>query len=45
MQGIYTYIPKTNHAPREYRVATILVMLFMVLISLVPALTSLYLLS
>jgi hypothetical protein len=24
MQGIYTYIPETNHAPREHRVATIL---------------------
>jgi hypothetical protein len=25
MQGIYTYIPETNHVPREHRVATILV--------------------
>ena len=24
MQGIYTYIPETNHIPREHRVATIL---------------------
>jgi len=24
MQGIYTYIPETNHVPREHRVATIL---------------------
>jgi hypothetical protein len=24
MQGIYTYIPETNHLPREHRVATIL---------------------
>jgi len=24
MQGIYTYIPETNHDPREYCVATIL---------------------
>jgi hypothetical protein len=24
MQGIYTYIPETNHAPRESCVATIL---------------------
>jgi hypothetical protein len=24
MQGIYTYIPETNHAPREHYVATIL---------------------
>jgi len=38
MQGIYTYIPETNHAPGEHRVAAILV-----LISLVPALTPLYL--
>jgi heme O synthase-like polyprenyltransferase len=42
MQGIYTYIPETNHVPRENRVAAILVLLFMVLISLVPALTPLY---
>jgi len=42
---IYTYIPVTNHVPREHRVAAILVLLlvFMVLISLVPALTLLYL--
>ena len=25
MQGIYTYIPETNHVPREQCVATILV--------------------
>jgi hypothetical protein len=24
MQGIYAYIPETNHVPREHRVATIL---------------------
>jgi hypothetical protein len=24
MQGIYSYIPETNHVPREHRVATIL---------------------
>jgi accessory gene regulator protein AgrB len=41
MQGIYTCIPETNHVPREHRVAAILVLLFMVLISLVPAFTSL----
>jgi len=35
MQGIYTYIPETNHVPREYSVAAILLLLFMVLISLV----------
>jgi hypothetical protein len=38
MQGIYTYIPETNHVPRKHRVAAILVLLFIVLISLVPAL-------
>jgi len=43
MQGICTYIPETNHVPREHRVAAILVLLFMVRISLVPALTPLYL--
>jgi hypothetical protein len=25
MQGIYTYIPETNHVPREHCVATILI--------------------
>jgi hypothetical protein len=24
MQGIYTYIPETNHVSKEHRVATIL---------------------
>ena len=24
MQGIYTYIPETNHVPREHCVATVL---------------------
>jgi hypothetical protein len=24
MQGVYTYIPETNHDPREHYVATIL---------------------
>jgi len=43
MQDIYTYIPETNHVPREQCFATILVLLFMVLKSLVPALTPLYL--
>ena len=38
MQGIYTYIPDTNYVPKEYSVAAILVLLFMVLISLVPVL-------
>jgi len=43
MQGTYTYIPETKYVPREHRVAPILVLLFMLLISLVPALTPLYL--
>ena len=43
MQRIYTYIPATNQVPREHSVAAVLVLLFMVLISLVPALTPLYL--
>jgi hypothetical protein len=43
MQGIHTYIPETNHVPREHSVAAILMLLFMVLISLDPALTPLYL--
>jgi hypothetical protein len=42
MQGV-TYIPETNLAPREHSVAAILVLLLMVLISLVSALTPLYL--
>ena len=40
--GIYTYIPETNYVPREYSVAAILLLLFMVLISLVPVLNPLY---
>ena len=42
MEGIYTYIPETNYVPREYSVAAILLLLFMVLISLVPVLNLLY---
>jgi len=42
MQGIYTYIPETNYDPREYSVAAILLLLFMVLISLVSVLNLLY---
>ena len=38
MQGIYTYIPETNYNPREYSIAAILLLLFMVLISLVSVL-------
>jgi predicted transglutaminase-like protease len=40
MQGIY--IPETNCVPREYSVASILLLLFMVLISLVSVLNLLY---
>ena len=42
MQGIYTYMPETNNVPREYSVAAILLLLFMVLISLVSVLNLLY---
>ena len=42
MQDIYTYIHETNHIPREYSVAAILLLLFMVLVSLVPVLNLLY---
>jgi protein-S-isoprenylcysteine O-methyltransferase Ste14 len=42
MQGIYTYMPETNNVPKEYNVAAILWLLFMVPISLVPALTLMY---
>jgi hypothetical protein len=37
MQGILTHIPQTNHALREYIVAVILSLLFMVPLSLVPS--------
>ena len=42
MHGIYTCIPETNYVPREYSVAAILLLLFMVLISLVSVLNLLY---
>ena len=42
MQGIYTYIPETNHVPREYSVAAILLLLFMVLVSFVSVLNLLH---
>jgi len=42
MQGIYTYIPETNCVPKEYSVAAILLLLFIVLISLVLVLNLLY---
>ena len=42
MQYIYTYIHETSYVPREYSVAAILLLLFMVLISLVSVLNLLY---
>ena len=42
MHCIYTYIPETNYVPREYSVAAILLLLFMVLISSVSLLNPLY---
>ena len=42
MQGIYIYILETSYVPREYSVAAILLLLFMVLISLVSVLNLLY---
>jgi hypothetical protein len=42
MQDIYTYIPETNNVTKEYNVAAILSLLFMVPISLVPASTLMY---
>jgi len=42
MLGIYTHIPETDYVPREYSVAAILLLLFMVLISLVSVLNLLY---
>ena len=42
MHGIYTYIPETNYVPKEYSVAAILLLLFMVLISLVSVLNLSY---
>ena len=42
MQGIYTYIPETTYVPREYSVAAILLLLFMVLISLLLVFNPLY---
>jgi hypothetical protein len=42
MQGIYTYIPETNHVPKEYNVAAILSLLFMAPISLAAALALIY---
>ena len=42
MQCIYTYMPETYYVSRQYSVAAILLLFFMVLISLVPLLNLLY---
>jgi hypothetical protein len=42
MQGIYTYIPETNHVSSEYTVAAILLFLFMVHIALFTMLNLLH---
>ena len=42
MQGIYTYVPERNYVPREYSVAAVLLLLFMVFISLVSVLNLVY---
>jgi NADH:ubiquinone oxidoreductase subunit 3 (subunit A) len=42
MQGIYTHIPETNNVHKQYNVAAILLLLFMVPISLAPALALMY---
>jgi hypothetical protein len=42
MQGIYTCIPETNHVPKEYIVAAILLLLFIASISVVPMLALMY---
>jgi putative exporter of polyketide antibiotics len=42
MQGIYTYIPETYPVPKQYNVAAILSLLFMVPISLAAVLALMY---
>ena len=42
MQGIHTHIPEKNHVPRGYIFAATLSLLFMVPLSLVPALALLF---
>jgi hypothetical protein len=42
IQGIYTYIPETNHVPKEYNVAAILSLLCTVSTSLALALAVMY---
>ena len=42
MQAIYTHIPETIYVPREYSVAAILLLLFIVLVYLVSVVNLLY---
>jgi hypothetical protein len=42
MRGIYTYIPQTNHVPKQHNITAILSLLFMVPISLAPELALMY---
>ena len=42
IQGIHTHVPETNHVPRGHIFAAILPLLFMVPLSLVPALVLLF---
>jgi hypothetical protein len=42
MQYIYTYMTETNHVPKEYNVAAILSLLFMVPVPLAPTLALMY---
>jgi hypothetical protein len=35
MQGIYTYIPEKNHVPKQYNVAAILSLLFIIIIIII----------
>jgi hypothetical protein len=32
MQGIYTYIPETNHVPKEYDVAAIIISIIIIIV-------------
>jgi hypothetical protein len=41
MQGIYTYIPETNHVPKKYNVVAVLSLVFMAPISLAAVLAPL----
>ena len=45
MQGIYNYIPKTNHVSRVCSVAAILYLQFMVHVMIFPLLLLLFLLT